>query len=195
MVLQASPKRLTRVRFLLLLPIYQLFINMKRKELRQLIRECLTEMMGIDDDDPMDAQRENFVKSFDFFTKGYFGAALTTSTNDKTLSGSESLYKNYTYKDFHIDTLKRIKKDCEDFQKRFGQYFKKLDIDENEAGTMFWLSRNNQGIEFQDVKDWRNEYTELWGDLLSKAAKSYGTYHLYVADSGRWDGLIFGYPA
>ena len=189
MVLQASPKRLTRVRFLLLLPIYQLFINMKRKELRQLIRECLTEMMDTDD-----VQIENFVNSFDDFTRGYFGAALSTSTDNKTLGGGEPLYKNYTYKDFHIDTLKRIKKDCEDFQKRYGQYFKKLDINENEAGTMFWLSRNSQGTGFQDVKDWRNEHTEAWGDLLSKASKSYGTYHLYVADSGRWDGSIFGYP-
>jgi len=33
---------------------------MKREEFRQLIRECLTEMMGIDDDDdPMDAPRKS----------------------------------------------------------------------------------------------------------------------------------------
>jgi len=168
---------------------------MKRKELRQLIRECLTEMMGIDDDDPMDSQRDNLIKNFGPFTNGYLNAALSISTDNKDSSDGEPLDKNYTYQDFHIDTLKRMKKDCDDFQIRFGQYIDKLKIDEEEAGTMFWLSRNGHGTGFWDVKDWRNEYSEAWGDLLHKASKSYGQYNLYIADSGRWDGLIFGYPA
>jgi len=168
---------------------------MKREELRQLIRECLTEMMGIDDDDPMDAPRENLVKSFDVFTNAYVEAALATSTDNRKPNGGDPLDKNYTVNDFHTDPLERMKKDCEDFQKRFGKYIEQLGMDDGEAGTMFWLSRNGHGTGFWDVKDWKNEYAEAWGDLLHKAAKSYGPYDLYFADSGRWDGLIFGYPS
>lgn len=173
--------------------IYQCM--MKREELRQLILECLTEMLGMEDDDPMDAPRENLVKSFDDFTNAYVAAAMATSTDNRTPSGGEPLDKNYNHKDFHIDTLQRMKKDCEDFQKRFGKYLEPLGIDDGEAGTMFWLSRNGHGTGFWDVRDWRDERAEAWGDLLHKAAKSYGPYDLYFADSGRWDGLIFGYPS
>jgi hypothetical protein len=168
-------------------------MKMNKKKLRSLIRECLTEMF--DDPEPIDAERKQILDSFDDFTNSYVAAAMATSMDNRKPNGGDPLDKNYTVNDFHTDPLERMKKDCEDFQKRFSQYLEKLGIDDGEAGTMFWLSRNGHGTGFWDVRDWKNEYAEAWGDLLHKAAKSYGPYDLYFADSGRWDGLIFGYPA
>ena len=177
-----------------LLHIYKR-MKINRIQLRKLIRECINEMFDTDEDERMDNERAHLVKSFDHFTGGYLDAALFTSTDNRTASGGEPLSKNYSWEDFHIDTLKRMQKDCEDFQKRAKNALETLELESREGGMMFWYSRNGHGTGFWDVKDWRNEYAEAWGEMLHKLAKAYGPYDLYIADSGRWDGLIFGYPA
>ena len=110
-----------------LLHIYKR-MKINRIQLRKLIRECINEMFDTDEDERMDNERAHLVKSFDHFTGGYLDAALFTSTDNRTASGGEPLSKNYSWEDFHIDTLKRMQKDCEDFQKRAKNALETLEL-------------------------------------------------------------------
>lgn len=81
--------------------------------------------------------------------------------------------------DITVSSLKRIIKDCKDFQKAC----KKAGIDLNawgqaEAGHDFWLTRNYQGVGFWDRR-------KKDGDALTEIAESFGQVSAYVIDNGQ----------
>src|SRR5271155_1781538 len=120
----------------------------------------------------------------DAFTRSYIEAMLFSTNDESDEGGGEPLDRNYSASDIAPETMELIVEDCADFQKRFGQ----LITDEPEvrgeekwgrwelAGGDYWFTREGHGSGFWDG-DWPKN-----GDELTKAAKSYGPFELYVED-------------
>ena len=164
---------------------------MKKPQLRQLIRECLKEVLDTDDAESSkafgDIHKDNEIKGQSEFVKAYIRAALWSSSSDN----GDELEKKYTVDDIDHDTLVRMAKDSKDFQDKYGELYDQGGWDDEQAAIDFWLSRNGHGSGFKDRGyDYNNE--EI-GDKLHKAAESYGPYDLYLGD-GQYDGILFGYP-
>ena len=115
--------------------------------------------------------------------------------------GGEQLDKKYTIDDFELGTLERMVKDCKSFYDKYSELYHKAGWADNRAAHDFWLTRNGHGAGF-----WSREIDELdpelYGNMtddqfeevkevLTKAAKSYGEYNLYIGD-GAYDGLVCG---
>lgn len=115
------------------------------------------------------------MKTFDQFCLAYIEAALWSS-NDNA--------------DIHPDTLALMEADCTRFQSEnaadlaaadYGSRGREYGTDEC-AGHDFWLTRNGHGVGF-----WDRDLGAL-GDRLTKAAKAFGEFTLYLGD----DGMIHG---
>jgi|GEM_PF-1812077 len=127
-------------------------------------------------------------KRLDAFTTAYIEAALWSTTDNSDEQGGEPLDANYTVADIAPPTLEAMKRDCADFQQRFGQL---VEGDESPAiekwgrwelaGHDFWLTRNNHGAGFGDGNFPKHD------DELYEAAHSYGDFELYVGD----DNIIY----
>jgi len=123
------------------------------------------------------------------FTDAYIEAALWSTNDESDESGGEPLDKHYGPADIAAETLAAMKRDCEEF---FGgnEYFwsatdDQAGIDDDRAGNRFWLNRNGHGTGFWDEDDLSEENQKR----LSKAAKKFGMFDLYVDD-----GEIHGSP-
>jgi len=117
-------------------------------------------------------------------------------------NGGEPLDKKYTINDIDLKTLIKMVKDCREFKKKYEELYESAGWDDEQAGHDFWLTRNGHGAGFwsRDSSELNNsdlfqqggdEAIEQVGKLLTKAAKSYGEYNLYLGD-GESDGTIFG---
>lgn len=114
------------------------------------------------------------------FFDAYVECALWSSTDESTESGGYPMDDNYGPDDIAPETLEEMRRECADF----------IDLAEMEtrdnwtaeqAGHDFWLTRNGHGAGFWD----RGEPD---GDELTKHAKTFGSYDLYVGD----DGTVYG---
>jgi hypothetical protein len=127
----------------------------------------------------------------DEFTAAYIQTALWSSNDDSDESGGEPLERNYGPEDIAADTLARMKADCAKFKAEQAEFFTdthclKYGPDfgiEGRAGHDFWLTRNRHGAGF-----WDGDWSNVAGDILTKAAHEFGEFDLYVGD----DGLIHG---
>ena len=116
----------------------------------------------------------------DAFFRAYLECALWASTDSDKDGNCEPLDDNYSVDDISKETKEQMFADCEDF---FSSNAADLDgIDAGQAGHDFWLTRNGHGAGF-----WDRGYGVL-GDRLTKAAKVYGSFDLYVGD----DGQVYG---
>lgn len=111
------------------------------------------------------------------FLKQYIETALWSSTDESTPQGGEPLDKNYGPEDLVPETLERMTKDCEAFQKLAGPLLSERD--ESHGGHDFWLTRNGHGAGFWDG-DWPK-----YGDHLTELSKTFGEQDLYVGDDGK----------
>lgn len=114
------------------------------------------------------------------FLKGYLAAALWTTTDETNESGGEPLDKNYDTDDFSPTALEIAKKDCAAFQEANAADL--ADLDCEQAGHDFWLTRNRHGTGF-----WDRGYEAARAHRLTEAAHVYGSVDLWVAE----DGLIY----
>jgi|HubBroStandDraft_2_1064218.scaffolds.fasta_scaffold16564_4 hypothetical protein len=124
----------------------------------------------------------------DPFTHAYIEAALWSTNDESREDGGDPLDQNYDRSDIDAKTMAAIIRDCADFQKRFGSL---IEDDESKAiekwgrwelaGHEFWLTRNGHGAGFGDGNFPKHD------DELYEAAKSYGSFELYVGD----DGVIY----
>ncbi len=112
------------------------------------------------------------------FLTAYIECALWSSTDNSTESGGEPLDENYGPDDLAPATLAEFKSDCEAFQEANAADL--ADLDPEQSGHDFWLTRNGHGAGF-----WDRGLGEL-GERLSKASKVYGSVDLMVGS----DGLI-----
>jgi hypothetical protein len=104
----------------------------------------------------------------DLFTKGYINRALCSSTDEK----NEPLNKNYNQDDIALETLFEMVQDCFNFRVSNAADLKDLDIEQ--CGHDFWLTRQHQEAGFRE----RN-LGEV-GDRLTEAAANFGVVRLYV---------------
>ena len=112
----------------------------------------------------------------DKFTRAYVECALWSSTNNTRDDGGDPLDRNYTLDDIAAESLARIVSDCEQFQARYPRLLETLD--DRSAGHDFWLTRNRHGAGY-----WDRGYGKR-GELLTRAAHSFGEVWLYVGDDG-----------
>jgi len=116
----------------------------------------------------------------DAFTTAYLECALWSSTDESDESGGEPLDANYGLDDLSLETIQGAIDDCAAFQAANADDL--ADLDDEQSGHDFWLTRNGHGAGF-----WDRGLGAL-GDRLSKACKPYGSVDLYVGD----DGKVYG---
>ena len=112
------------------------------------------------------------------FLKAYVECALWSSNDDN----GNPLDDWATINDLAPETLAIMTADCADFQESFADLLE--DIDNEQAGHDFWLTRNGHGAGF-----WDRGLGDI-GDQLTEMAKPYGEVNLYVVDCGDVD-LIY----
>jgi hypothetical protein len=119
---------------------------------------------------------------------------LWSSNDESDPSGGEPIDKNYDIDDVTIDCLRKMAKDCEEFQKAqakdLAEYVARR-TDWNDpsysaefsstkddalscAGHDFWLTRNRHGAGFWD------RYLDELGQRLTDASHGCGEANLYV---------------
>lgn len=116
----------------------------------------------------------------DTFTLAYVRAALWSSTDESRDDGGDPLDSNYCVEDIDADTLAAMVADCAAFQD--AQSSDLAEIDDEQAGHDYWLTRNGHGCGFWD-RD-----LGATGERLSDACREQGGYILYVGDDGRVHG-------
>ncbi len=106
------------------------------------------------------------------FLAAYIECALWSSTDDSDDAVGEPLDENYDRSDLSEECLESFRKDCAAF---LADNFDDLaDIDLEQAGHDFWLTRNRHGAGF-----WDRGLGEL-GERLTDACKPYGSVFLYA---------------
>lgn len=160
---------------------------MKYIKLKDLLKE---DYENADSPLGMTAMKKIHISNFDEFTRSYLITALWSSTDNLEDNGGDPLDKNYDIKDIEHNTLLKMVGDCKDFQQKHKTLYLDGGWNETQAGRDFWLTRNGHGTGFWDV-ELHNPKKEKIGEELTKYAKSYGTYDLFLCD-GRQEGMICG---
>jgi hypothetical protein len=114
----------------------------------------------------------------DTFTRSYIETALWSTHDESDEGGGEHLDENYGVSDFAPETLERVMRDTEQFQRENAEALEV--IDSAGAGHDFWLTRNGHGAGF-----WDGDWPEPQATLLTKASKRMGEVDLYVGDDGQ----------
>lgn len=116
--------------------------------------------------------------------EGYLECALWTSNDWE----GEHLDDEYDLEDLDADTRLRMQADCAVFLAEVRETLLHVDLQAEQVGHDFWLSRNRHGAGFWD------RGLGLFGDNLTKAAQVHGSYTLYLADeeAGEEYGKILG---
>lgn len=117
-----------------------------------------------------------------FFT-AYVQEALRTETDNSTPSGGYPLDKNYTPAQIAPESMARMMQDCEAFQA--ANKVDLAELDDEQAGRDFWLTRNGHGAGF-----WDGDYEEPIASRLTESAHSFGECSLYIGD----DDAIHHFP-
>lgn len=114
---------------------------------------------------------------FPVFLSSYIETALWSSTDDD----GEPLDATYDATDLDVSALRKMREDCTDFVTANAVTLDVCGLSASQAGHDFWLTCNGHGAGF-----WDRGIGKL-GEVLSDAAKVYGSCDLYVGD----DGLIY----
>jgi len=112
----------------------------------------------------------------------YLETALWSSYDESTPQGGEPLDENYNIEDIDEDSVKKSIWDIRSFIMKAGDALD--DVDPEQAGHDFWLTRNHHGAGF-----WDGDYPEDIGDKLTKLSHEFGEKWPYVGDDGK---IYFG---
>lgn len=105
------------------------------------------------------------------------------------IANPEPMDNNYSAQDLAPETFARMVADCREFQLKCtyelvrAEYGNLDHSDLEMAGHDFWLTRNGHGAGF-----WDGDLEESLGEALTKAAKEFGEFNLYVGDDGKLYG-------
>lgn len=108
------------------------------------------------------------------FAEAYMDCALWSSMDED----GNPLDDGRDLNDIHSDAQDQIRKECDDFIDYASELLEESELDPEQAGHDFWLTRNGHGAGF-----WDRGLGEV-GDALSRAAKTFGSSDLYVGDTG-----------
>lgn len=110
---------------------------------------------------------------FDDFVRGYFAAALWSSTDGQ----DEPMDASYDYDDIAENTRWHQISECHDFV--MANQTDLQDLDAGQCGHDFWLTRCGHGAGF-----WDRGLGDV-GQRLTDACRPYGGVDLYVGDDGK----------
>lgn len=116
--------------------------------------------------------------------RAYVTAAFWSSTDDE----GEPLDAKYSIEDIDPETLKRMMKDCDDFEAKImpilelssDEERRECSKDWTDFGHDFWLTRNHHGAGF-----WDGDYPSEMGEKLTDIAQSFKECDLYISDDGK----------
>ena len=113
----------------------------------------------------------------DSFTRQYLVTALWAGLDDET-----PLDKNHDLSDIAPETVQKAAEDCARFQEENAADLADdlADIDDEQAGHDFLLTRNHHGAGF-----WDRGYPEPLATRLTDASHAFGEVWFYVGDDGR----------
>lgn len=114
------------------------------------------------------------IADIDVIVRAYARCALWSSTGDD----NEPLDCLYSFDDLAPVTIQSFKEDCTDFAQSNIELLQLSDMELEQIGHDFWLTRNGHGAGFWD----RN--LGATGDKLSELAQVYGEVYLYIGDNG-----------
>jgi hypothetical protein len=112
----------------------------------------------------------------DEFTIHYLIAAMWSTSDGSDETGGDPIDKTFDLCDFSEPALLAACRDCDAFREQAGELLNNLDNEQ--AGHDFWLTREHHGAGF-----WDRGLGEV-GDKLTKIAYSFGEGDLYVGDDG-----------
>lgn len=128
------------------------------------------------------AQGARTFAGLDAFTQGYVEALFFTNASDP----DDGLLASATFADLATETLSRIVRDCDAFQKEHrADLDETIDTgringyDEAAAGRDFWFTRCGHGVGF-----WDRGLGDI-GETMSKHARALGNVDVYSGDDGR----------
>lgn len=136
---------------------------------------------------------EGAMPELDDFTRAYVTAALWSSTNyvDADEDDDEAMDApfddDYGIEHLSPEAVERVKADCDRFRELYGHLLTADNLRrpggssvEEKAGHDFWLTRAGHGVGF-----WDGGWAKEPGEILTRAAKSFGEMELCVGDDGR----------
>jgi len=103
----------------------------------------------------------------------YLEAALWSSTDDN----GDPMDRNYDISDIDKKSIKNSDRDLDKFVDKAGDLLDEMDSEQ--IGHDFWLTRNGHGAGF-----WDRSLGDV-GDKLTKIADKFGEVNLYVGDDGK----------
>lgn len=109
----------------------------------------------------------------DLFVKNYLVGLLEVGTMDEALEFDDS----HVIEDIHPDALKSITQECHDFV--LANILDLMDVDAEQAGLDFYLTRNRHGAGFWD------RGLGVIGKRLTDAAHVYGSQSLVTGNDGK----------
>ncbi len=113
------------------------------------------------------------IDDIDIFMNHYFVAALWSSTEEDCNPFDDE----YEISDIDEESQKSQREECEDFIKDNADDLADLDV--QQCGHDFWLTRNGHGAGF-----WVRVLGVI-GTRLADACKPYGEAYMYVGDDGK----------
>lgn len=141
---------------------------------------------GVDENTPQ-ISGKGMTRDNNPFLKGYITALLWSETDNSTPSGGEPLDKNYDSSDIDVQSLEKIKRDCDDFVKNNESNIElAYGTNIEHAGHDFILSRNGHGTGFFDHDNPDNDPAiEKALNELQATARKMGECNAYVGDDGK----------
>lgn len=113
----------------------------------------------------------------DDMTRGYLACALWLATDGDL--GEIHLDETHDITDFAEESVRRAGEVCRDFARANASDLDAIDMEAENVGHNFFLTRNGHGSGFWD------RGLGIIGDRLTKACKAYGESGVYVGDDGR----------
>jgi len=112
------------------------------------------------------------IADIDVIVCAYARCALWSSTDDN----GEPLDSLYSFDDLAPTTIQSFKEDCTGFAQSNIELLQSVDMELEQIGHDFWLTRNRHGAGFWD----RN--LGVTGEKLTELADVYGSVNLYIGD-------------
>ena len=112
-------------------------------------------------------------------TRSYLQAALWSSTDEDGVP----MDRNYSESDFSAAAMSQADRDTREFEEANSELYTQIGIDSQDAGKLFWLTRNGHGVSFTD-----NYRTGTVEDQIAKRldvnARKFGEANVMTGDDG-----------
>ncbi len=117
------------------------------------------------------------------FTRGYIACALWCGVMSYDGEELESADSDFSEDDLTDEARETIEKECRDFVASNISDLMGCDLDSEQCGHDFYLTRNRHGAGFWDRKS-RGEYADQCLDRLTKTSHAYGEQSLLADANG-----------